>query len=96
MGDEASSGNVVVTNDWAGNRAQEWEVKPILDKRVTSSGRQEFRIRWGSTWEREENLRCPLLLKQFEQRRKRMRPNLPANRVRKSGHPAKIRVRRSL
>ncbi|KAL9047998.1 MAG: hypothetical protein Q9162_007893 [Coniocarpon cinnabarinum] len=98
--DDASGGGsgsiVVITNDWAGNNAQEWEVKRILDKRVTPSGGLEFKIRWGSTWEREENLHCPLLLKQFDQRRTQTRPNLPANRVRKFRHSAKTIARRSL
>ncbi|KAL9082106.1 MAG: hypothetical protein Q9159_006716 [Coniocarpon cinnabarinum] len=88
--DDANSdidgGGSVVTNDRVDDEAQDWEVKRILDSRVTTSGDVEFRVCWRSTWERKENLHCPLLLKQFKQRRKRMRLNPPANRARKLAH----------
>ena len=61
------------------NEPDVYEVEKILDTRTTTSGQQEYLIKWKgysqgeNSWEPTENLNCPDLLKQFLQIQKHPR-----------------------
>lgn len=71
------------------NDMDEYEVERILDTRTTTSGQQEYLIKWKgysqgeNSWEPTENLNCPDLLKQFHQRTQRY----PRKKAKEEGRP---------
>ena len=66
---------------------EEYEVERILDMRNTTSGQQEYLIKWKNydesenSWEPTKNLNCDYLVKQFHQHR----PGMPKNARRAQG-----------
>ena len=81
------------------NNPDVYEVEKILDTRTTTSGQQEYLIKWEgyshaeNSWEPTENLNCPGLLDRFHQRtqkpRKKSRKN-QAKGPREVGNPRQL------
>ena len=60
----------------AQNKDEEvYSMEKILDKRISSSGKLEYLIAWenfgpeDNTWEPQSNIFCPVMLKNFEERK---------------------------
>ena len=79
----------------SGSRSEEcvWEVKRILDRRMSRDGRYEYKVRWENTWEAEENLdNCPEAIEFYMQHRQRLQVR-SASGIRKKTAAKRSQVR---
>ena len=63
---------------------EEYSVEKIVGKRVEKNGNVKYKVRWvnygedDDTWEPEENLYCPELIKQYEDQNSKKRTRSPS------------------
>lgn len=87
-------------NDLADQEDQEeieWEVKEVIDKRVTEDNKVEYLLKWKNwdgppTWEVEDNCDCVLLIRKFERKREqREKKQKQKETARKQSQPSTSR-----